>query len=637
MMKSFNRSVVGKTINFIIINICAVAFVATLMGIFIAAEFDIYAHSEEDVINTIVGRDIKNDLISIVIENLVNKDENIEFYGYAYKLINNKNELAAKSKENVVRKDYILYYDVRIEGDDVIDIAEMDDALAVPSGKRYTLIVDVNDYVGNQEGLLTVKDLMDAVYFFKDWFFVILFSSFIIGLFSFIFLMMAAGRKGKTDEAVPGLMNGVPLDLLIVIIFALDVLLLAAWGEMTDAFADRINMFSLVSLFFVFEVWFNTTLGLAMTCASRIKQHVLIKNTICYKVLHFFWTLNKNIVLSLPHIWLVVVFIAFVFCLQIIVMLISFISEDGFGFVLFTLFLDVVLSTLVLYIASMLTRLQKMGKNIAQGNIGNKVSTAGLFGSFKRHAENLNSISEGMSLAVEKEIKSDRMKTELITNVSHDLKTPLTSIINYADLIAKEPCDNENIIEYSGILVKQSDRLKRLIEDLVEASKASTGNLEVNFEPCNPGVFLSQAGGEYEEKLSAKNLQLVTKQPEEEICIMADPRRMWRIFDNLMNNISKYSLEGSRVYLSLEVIGKRAVMTFKNTSREALDISEEELMERFVRGDSSRNTEGNGLGLSIAKSLAELQNGTLSVSIDGDLFKAVLSFPLSEKTEGNTV
>jgi signal transduction histidine kinase len=232
-----------------------------------------------------------------------------------------------------------------------------------------------------------------------------------------------------------------------------------------------------------------------------------------------------------------------------------------------------------------------------------------------------------MNRAVEERLNSERMKTELITNVSHDLKTPLTSILNYSGLIAAEPCENEKITEYAQVLTRQSERLTRLIDDLVEASKASTGHLDVLLAPVEAQVLLGQASGEYTERLAAAGLELVTKMPEEPIRIMADGRRMWRIFDNLMNNICKYAQPSTRVYLTLEEQGDKAVITFKNTSREKLDISEEELMERFTRGDSSRNTEGNGLGLAIARSMAELQKGSLNLVIDGDLFKAILTFP----------
>ena len=251
-----------------------------------------------------------------------------------------------------------------------------------------------------------------------------------------------------------------------------------------------------------------------------------------------------------------------------------------------------------------------------------------MLGDFKEYGESLNSISKGMAIAVEERMKSERMKTELITNVSHDIKTPLTSIINYTVLISKEPCDNKKINEYSSVLLRQSERLKRLIDDLVEASKASTGNLEVNLAPCEANILLTQIVGEYTEKIQNKNLELITTHPEDSIMIMADGRRLWRVFDNLMNNICKYSQSGTRVYLSLEKQGSEAVITFKNTSKSALNVSADELMERFVRGDSSRNTEGNGLGLSIAKSLTELQNGKLELTIDGDLFKVILKFPV---------
>ena len=181
--------------------------------------------------------------------------------------------------------------------------------------------------------------------------------------------------------------------------------------------------------------------------------------------------------------------------------------------------------------------------------------------------------------------------------------------------------------------MRQSRRLKKLLEDLVEASKATTGNLEVNMTACQAEVLLTQAAGEYEQRFEDKQLQLVVREPEEEIWIRADGRHLWRVFDNLLNNICKYAQENTRVYLSLERMEEKAVITFRNTSKYQLDVSADELMERFVRGDKSRNMEGNGLGLSIAKSLVELQKGNMEIVVDGDLFKVILTFAVTQKPE----
>ena len=246
---------------------------------------------------------------------------------------------------------------------------------------------------------------------------------------------------------------------------------------------------------------------------------------------------------------------------------------------------------------------------------------------FKRHGENLNSISEGMGKAVEKQLKSERMKTELITNVSHDIKTPITSIINYAGLIFDEPCDCMNHREYSVVLMKKADSLKRLLNDLVEVSKASTGNMDVELSECDASVLLTQLCGEFEDKCTIESLEFITQQPATALLFKADSRRIWRVFENLLNNACKYSLPGSRVYMSVEERMGDVVFIIRNTSKAPLNISADELTARFVRGDSSRSTEGSGLGLSIAKSLTELQGGTMDISIDGDLFKVTLTFP----------
>ena len=280
--------------------------------------------------------------------------------------------------------------------------------------------------------------------------------------------------------------------------------------------------------------------------------------------------------------------------------------------------------------------LKKGAEELASGNTDYEIDTSHMMWEFKHHGENLNRIKDGIQVAVEDRMKSERMKTELITNVSHDIKTPLTSIISYVDLLKKEQLDNRTALEYVEVLDRQSARLKKLIQDLIDASKASTGNLNVHLEETNIRVLLEQAMGEFTEKMEKRGLRTVITYNAEPVTVMADGQLLWRIFQNIINNIEKYAQDNTRVYIDVDGeilqqddsgIVKRNNMlkvTFKNISRDALNVSGDELMERFVRGDSSRNTEGSGLGLSIARSLAELQGGNLEIIVDGDLFKVVL-------------
>lgn len=272
--------------------------------------------------------------------------------------------------------------------------------------------------------------------------------------------------------------------------------------------------------------------------------------------------------------------------------------------------------------------LHEGSKRVASGDMSQPIDTERMYWKFREHGENINKVSDGIALAVEERMKSERFKTELITNVSHDIKTPLTSIINYVDLMKKEEVQDEKLLEYMDVLDRQSARLKKLIEDLMEASKASTGNLTVNLEECDVEVLLTQVIGEFEEKLQKNQLEVVVDKPGHPVKMMADGRHLWRVLDNLLNNACKYSLPGSRVYVALKQEANEAVVTFKNISKTALNIPSDELMERFVRGDSSRNTEGSGLGLSIAQSLTELMQGSMKLDIDGDLFKVTLRFPM---------
>ena len=336
----------------------------------------------------------------------------------------------------------------------------------------------------------------------------------------------------------------------------------------------------------------------------------------------------RNVMKKFVDIWPTCVAVLIIALIEYIVVyvLLGYFYYDA-EFRVYKIIQTTIFSIFFIHDALLKRRLRNATDSLADGNFSYQIKLSGLYGDYREIAENLNGISEGMNLAIEERIKSERMKTELITNVSHDLKTPLTSIVNYANLINQETCENEKIKEYSEVLERQSIRMKRLIDDLVEASKASTGNLDIQLEKCEADILLTQAVGEFEQRLQNCGLELKISQPQDRIQILADSRRLWRVFDNLMNNICKYGQSGTRVYLTLEESEKYAVFTFKNTSRNELNFKADELVERFVRGDLSRNTEGNGLGLSIAKSLTELQNGIFELTIDGDLFKVVLKMP----------
>ena len=296
----------------------------------------------------------------------------------------------------------------------------------------------------------------------------------------------------------------------------------------------------------------------------------------------------------------------------------------------------ILLFAAVCWFALQLRRLQKVGHAMAQGDLSVKVDTSRMPGALREHGEDLNAIGSGMSIAVEQQLRSERLKTELITNVSHDIKTPLTSIVSYVDLLQKEHTPEQEA-EYIAVLARQSKRLKKLTEDLVELSKASTGNIPCRPSRRNAAELIDQTVGEYSDRLTAAGLEPVVTLPEKPVFCMADGAMMWRVIDNLLSNACKYAQPGTRLYIDVGSTDDSAVFSFKNISRERLNISADELMERFVRGDTSRSTEGSGLGLNIAASLMKLQSGRLRLSIDGDLFKAELTLPLDAEPEGHGV
>ena len=267
-------------------------------------------------------------------------------------------------------------------------------------------------------------------------------------------------------------------------------------------------------------------------------------------------------------------------------------------------------------------------KKITDGDLQYKIPTEKLSGEQEMVADYINHIGEGLDAAVENSLKNERMKTELITNVSHDIKTPLTSIINYVDLLKRENPEDPKIRGYLEVLENKAQRLKVLTEDVVEASKASTGNIALEMTDLNFIELVHQVIGEFEEKFEERNLTMVVHFDEEEAIICADGRRLWRVLENVFGNVSKYAMENTRVYVDVKVDRPNVQLSLKNISAQPLNISADELTERFIRGDVSRNTEGSGLGLSIAKDLVQLQGGEFRLYLDGDLFKVTIEFKM---------
>ena len=284
---------------------------------------------------------------------------------------------------------------------------------------------------------------------------------------------------------------------------------------------------------------------------------------------------------------------------------------------------------LVLYGSNAFGTLLDATRRMRGGDLEIKVDDRLLAGSFRDFAHELNGLADVAVVAAQKQLKSERMKTELITNVSHDIKTPLTSIINYVDLLQK-PHTPEDEKVYLEVLARQSGRMKKLIDDLMEMSKASTGNLPVEITVVNAGEAVNQALGEFADKLAAAQITPVWQQPENTVYICADGRLVWRAMSNLLSNAVKYAQPGTRLYVDMTVVDQKVLISFKNISRDQLNVSADELLERFVRGEASRNTEVSGLGLNIAQSLMELQHGKLELLVDGDLFKVTLIFPKAE-------
>ncbi len=447
--------------------------------------------------------------------------------------------------------------------------------------------------------------------------------SVLVMLLSFAFLVYAAGHRRGAEGIVLGAIDRIPIDVFSIVILIVEIVLfyMGVYAAVEIGLPRYAKAgFGLLGVFAV--VMAVLALAYVLSLCTRFKAGKWWRNSVCYRVFRWCRDGIGFIFGNVGLLWKIVLIIGGISVVELYILFRFNRGAVMMFWLLGKMLLCVVLSVLIVQ----LNELQKASQHMAEGNLAYKVNTAKMFWECRKHGENLNKINEGMTKAVDERMKSERLKTELITNVSHDIKTPLTSIINYVDLLSKEELHNDKAAEYLEVLDRQSSKLKKLIEDLVEASKASSGSLTVDSQQLEAGVFVTQTVGEFEEKAAAAGLDLIISKPDEPVYIMADGRHVWRVIDNLMNNICKYAQPGSRVYVNLEAAAFRVRITFRNISKYPLNISGEELMERFVRGDKSRNTEGHGLGLSIAQSLMKLIGGDMEIIVDGDLFKVILAF-----------
>lgn len=443
-----------------------------------------------------------------------------------------------------------------------------------------------------------------------------------LALFCFCFLMASAGHWAGHEGIHLTWLGKIPADVWLIVLLCTFFIGWEAfywWGRVFFCAA-------LVPLVLLFLCAF----------AAQCKAGTVLRSALIARIVRFLWRIVRSLFLglrriarNLPLLWKTALVMAGVFFLEMLFVLAGYGSVDG----IFVIMKAVELLA-ALYIALNLRTLQKGGEKLARGDFSSPIDTKYLIGDFKRYGQELNDVQSGLEQAVQEQMKAEHLKTELITNVSHDIKTPLTSIVNYVDLLKKEDIPSPEAREYIAVLDRQSHRLKKLTEDLVEASKASSGVLNVDLQPTDVNVLFSQIEGEYQERLAACQLTLVTQPPAPGTVIRADSRLLSRVMDNLVSNICKYALPSTRVYVVSTLSREAVTISFKNVSRDELNISPDELMERFVRGDASRHTEGSGLGLSIARSLVQLQGGRFDLAIDADLFRADITFPLSESAAG---
>lgn len=452
-----------------------------------------------------------------------------------------------------------------------------------------------------------------------------------------VWLTLAVGWNREGELALRGL-NRMPIEAALL--FAAACVVAAAF-VVEAGYSWQDNMLTWLAVFgFAGLIGALGALTLWLVAAAQLKTSSLRRRSLIWRLLKWIWgcwgklrQLLRRMALQWPLYWKVGLFcVAYWVAYLVYVAAFAIDGAESYGLIgyLFFFTLPIVpLAGIACKWALDWARMRRAVKEMVAGQMDCAIDTSHMLPDLKAHGDDLSNLSAGLSKAVEERTRSERFKTELITNVSHDLKTPLTSIINYVDLLKKLDITDETARGYIDVLDRKSQRLKTLTEDLVEASKAASGTIGVHPERLDVSQLLEQAVAEYDERLEQSGLTAVVSTPEGPCTVMADGRHLWRVLDNLLGNCTKYAMPGTRVYLDVEKQSNRCVITVKNISADPLNIPAEDLLKRFVRGDSARSTEGSGLGLSIARNLTGAQGGSFDLVVDGDLFKAIVTFPLA--------
>lgn len=452
------------------------------------------------------------------------------------------------------------------------------------------------------------------------WVIALMAASFVMFLISVVWLVVVAGRGGEDQELHLCAFDRVKTDIAAALVIgAWIVPILMAISMFSYSRLVAVASGALLCMIAMYTCALFLT-GL-LSLARRIKARTIWKNSLLRSCVRFV----KQVVENLNSVWkTILAYGGFVLVHWMTVLTCGWFETVP---VLIMLLVEVIAFVIVVRNAIGKHKIKTGIQTIAQGEVDYKIPTEELKGEQQKIAEAINTIGTGLDAAVEKSMKSERLKTDLITNVSHDIKTPLTSIINYVELLKQENFEDPKIRRYIEVLEAKALRLKTLTEDVVEASKVSSGNITLEYMNINLVEMIQQTSGEFEEKFRARGLKEVLTLPEEEAIVRVDGRRTWRVLENIYNNAAKYAMEGTRVYADLKIEEGYVSFSLKNVSEQPLNISADELTERFIRGDISRSTEGSGLGLSIAKTLAEMQGGKFELYLDGDLFKVTITFP----------